>query len=708
MLSLPGLLAGCGTASDGFLARGVAGHHYIEGARRNLEGQVEAARDAWTRAAEAGHAKAQFQLAHLYGSDVLGPRDQARALAYARRAAKDGFAPAAHYVGMTLLYGWGGLDKDPAAAEPFLRRAVDADIDRARADLGTLLLDRAGDGRDAAAAADRAEGLALLTAAVDAGEPTAGLHLGEALMAGTHTARDPGRAADLLTAAVEAGEYRAALPLARLHRLGDGVPENPAAALALLDRVEAEAPAYVRVRLGRALLDPDDPLPLDPARARRVLQRAADEGRVSAHVVLGKLLAEGAPGLPPDPAAALAHLRTAAEAGNGEATRYMGRLLQDQGRADDAIRWFLEAADRGHDHAAVEAARLLLKRGDAAAARQAVALLGGVAPRHTPAAIQLARVARDGVDGVLPPDPVMARRWLQHVRETGSAKAAAQATNDLARLVLRGQGGPPAPQQAAALFREAARGGHAWAALELGRLFEDGAGPLPADPQAAWAWYTEAAARGVAQAHTALARILVRDGRGPDTLRQAFAHFAKAAEGGHDWALYEAGKAAERGAAGLPADPAMARAWYEQAAAQGVDAAPGALASLYERGLGVPRDDGRALALYQLGARAGNAWATYKVGLLLAEGRGAAADPMAARAWLHTAAAAGVDQATAALARLDGNGDDTGRTAAAGPDAGTAGDGPRGSPSDDHTGTPGPEPTGPDLRIPVTTPQPES
>ncbi|MQX36426.1 tetratricopeptide repeat protein [Roseospira navarrensis] len=652
---MAGTLGGCASgAPDGFWARGLAGHHYTEGARRKLEGDPHAALGAWARAAEAGHAKAWYQLAHLYGSEALGPRDQAAALTYAREAAQGGFAPALHYVGASLLHGWGGLDPDPAAAEPFLRRAVAADMGRARADLGVLLLNRAGGRQDPAAWSARVEGLSLLREAVADDDPVAAWRLGAVLAEGTHVPRDPARAVALYADAMEGGEFRAALPLARRHVLGDGIAPDPAAARALLDRIERAGPGHVRVDLARALLDADDPLPFDPPRARRLLERAATEdGRVRAHVALGKLLAEGAPGVAPDPAAALSHLRTAAAAGNGEATRYVGVLLEDQGRPDAALSWFLEAAGQGHAHAAVEAARILLDRGDSASARQAVALLAGVAADHDPAALQLARVARDGAGGTLPPDPALARRWFEHVRRTGGRVAAAQATNDLARMVLRGQGGPADARAALALFHDAAAAGHAWAALELGRLYDTGVPGIAQDRQAAWHWFREAAARGVAQGHTALAKALIRDGQGPEAIRQAFAHFERAAAEGHAWALVEAGRAAERGAAGQPGDPAVARAWYERALAEGVDAAPGALASLHERGLGVPRDDARALALYHQGARAGNAWATYKVGAFVAEGRGTPADPDAARAWLTAARADGVDQAADMLGRLE-------------------------------------------------------
>jgi len=646
-------------APDGFVARGLSGHAYLLGARHKLQGETAAAVAAWETAAAAGHVKAQYQLAHLYGSDLLGPRDQEAALALARRAAAAGYAPAAHYVGLSLLYGWGGIARDPKAAERALRQAVDGDVGRARTDLGVLLLRCAKDGVDSGAArAARAEGFSVLGEAAADGESTAQWRLGEALLDEALGRPDPDRAADLLTKAFEDGVLQAGIPLARLMLApGAGRSVNRAGAAAVLDRLEREAPPHVLVDFGLALLDQDaeTPLPGGALRARRVLEQAAEAGRPRAHTALGKLLAEGRPGeMPPDPAAAVAHLRTAAEAGHAEATRAMGLLLRDQGRAADALDWLLNAAAQGHAQAAVEAARLLLARGDAMSVARALALLRAEAETHGPAAIQLARLARDGVPGVMEPNPARARQWLRHAVAHTTGAAAAQAATDLGRLLLRGQGGPADPLAARDLLDRAARQGQAWAALELGRLYERGALPgLPADPARARRWYQMAASQDLAQAYTGLGRLALAQGEGPSAIAQAFAFFDRAVSLGHARAAYEAGRAAEQGAAGMPGDPAVALAWYRRAAALGVDAAPGAMASLYERGLGVARDPARALALYRLGAEAGNAWATFKVGQALAEGRGTVADPLAARAWLMRARDKGVSRAAEVLSQLE-------------------------------------------------------
>ncbi len=650
-----GVLGGCAFPGDGFIARGLASHHYTEGSRRALAGETDAAHRHWQRAADAGHARAAYQLALLHGSDALGGRDQRRALALAAQARARGFAPGDSYIGASLLHGWGGLDRDPAAAEPHLRRALAAGDRRAAADLGVLLLGKAGDGRDGQATAWRRDGLSILGDAAANGDATAQWRLGAALLDPSHGgAREGRRAVALLEAARAGGEARALVPLARFW-----VTRAPGQARRLLDHALSHGPAHVQVALAKALLDPDDALGRiegigagDASAARALLDRAAASGRRQAATALGKLLATGAPGVEPDPAAAVTHLRHAAEAGSGEAARAMARLLLDQGRDDAARDWFIAAAARGHAHAGVEAARLLLADGDAASVRRAVALLGAIASRHDAAALDLASLARRGVPGLLTPDPALARRWLDHVRANGRPAAAASAANRLARMTLRGEGGAPDPISAQALLHEAAAGGHAWSGLELGRLYDTGATPLVADAGQAAAWYQWAADRGVAEADTALGRLRAGAARAPEDVAAALAHYRRAADAGHAWAVFEAGRLIERGGPGHPGDPVAARAWYRRAAALGVDAAPGALASLHEYGRGVAPDPGRALTLYHRGAQAGNAWATFKVGALLAEGIGVAADPDAARAWLLAARQHGIGQAAPMLARL--------------------------------------------------------
>ena len=364
-------------------------------------------------------------------------------------------------------------------------------------------------------------------------------------------------------------------------------------------------------------------------------------------------MATGAPGVAPDPVAAVAHLNAASAAGNAEAAYALARLARNQGRDEAARAWFMAAAARGHKQAHVNAARLLIRQGHSGAVRLAVDLLGDVAADHDAAALELAKLARAGVGGTVAPDAALARRWLAHVRAHGRPVAAAQATNRLARMTLAGEGSPPDPAGAAALFHEAAAAGHAWSGLELARLFDSGGDGMPRDAARAADWYRWAAAEGVAEAETALGRQRLRMATSRADIDTALAHFTRAAEAGHAWAVFDAARLIDRGGPGRPADPAAARPMYLKAAALGVNAAPGALASLYEDGRGVAPDPAKALTLYHQGARAGNAWATYKVGALLAEGHGVAADPDAARAWLRTAQDKGVAQAAPLLARLD-------------------------------------------------------
>lgn len=258
-LGLP-LLSGCAIPGDGWVAQGLSDHMYLQGSRRAAEGDTDRALAHWRRAAAAGHPRAAYQLALLHGSEALGARDQPRALALAAQARDAGFAPGGGYIGASLLHGWGGLERDPEAAEAHLRRALAEGDERAAADLGALLLARAEGRRDPTADQRRQEGLAILTEAAKDGDPRAQWRLGAALL-GTDLGRpDPARAEPMLTAALDAGEARALVSLARLA----GTRGHAADRRTLIDQAIESAPAHVQVALANALLDPDDAIGRDP------------------------------------------------------------------------------------------------------------------------------------------------------------------------------------------------------------------------------------------------------------------------------------------------------------------------------------------------------------------------------------------------------------------------------------------------------------
>ena len=79
---------------------------------------------AWyRRAAEAGLAEAQFNLAHCLATGNGTPRDDAEALAWMLKAAEQDLASAQYLVGVMLLEGIGG-DADRGRAVRWLERAA--------------------------------------------------------------------------------------------------------------------------------------------------------------------------------------------------------------------------------------------------------------------------------------------------------------------------------------------------------------------------------------------------------------------------------------------------------------------------------------------------------------------------------------------------------------------------------------------------------
>jgi TPR repeat protein len=85
--------------------------------------------DLVRRAAEAGHAKAQFTLGQLYEDETLGP-DPATSASWFAKSAAQGYAYAEWVHGLNLLGGAGVLQNE-ALGLAFIRRAADAKFEGA-------------------------------------------------------------------------------------------------------------------------------------------------------------------------------------------------------------------------------------------------------------------------------------------------------------------------------------------------------------------------------------------------------------------------------------------------------------------------------------------------------------------------------------------------------------------------------------------------
>lgn len=98
------------------------------------------ARKWWGKAAEAGLARAQIQLAMLYREGDGGPKDKAEAARWFRKAAEQGDAGAQNEMGV-LYWSGEGVDKDRVKAGTWFERAAEAGSEDAEMNLGAFYLD---------------------------------------------------------------------------------------------------------------------------------------------------------------------------------------------------------------------------------------------------------------------------------------------------------------------------------------------------------------------------------------------------------------------------------------------------------------------------------------------------------------------------------------------------------------------------------------
>ena len=98
------------------------------------------ARKWWGKAAQAGMARAQIQLAMLYRDGDGGPEDKAEAARWFRKAAEQGDVGAQNEMGV-LYWGGEGVDKDRVKAGTWFERAAKAGSEDAETNLGWFYLD---------------------------------------------------------------------------------------------------------------------------------------------------------------------------------------------------------------------------------------------------------------------------------------------------------------------------------------------------------------------------------------------------------------------------------------------------------------------------------------------------------------------------------------------------------------------------------------
>lgn len=386
------------------------------------------------QAGAAGHVKAQTQLAELALQGIVLP------------------------VGAALFSNARGGGPDWDAAQRWSLLAAEAGSPQAKALLAFILTAGPADRRD------EALGDALYQQSADQGWPLGLLGLGLLRLRQSRADEARQHLCDAAAHDLPTAHYW----LGALLETGSG-GEADLEAAGRHYRAAAEAGhAMAQMRYGFALLNGRG-VARDRFAAETWLRRAALAGEVQAAAALGFLFAQEGGSY----AEAASWLLRAAEGGHAAAARTLGQLhLLGHGvRLDrnEAVTW-LRAAALADDLPARDDLTALALAGqlNARDAAQVVSWLRQAADDGDPSArFKLGICHADGIG--VPVDPVAARGCFLKAAAQGLPDAAAAA----AEMLVNGRGGQRDMTQGLALFRLAARAGHAGALYALGVLLSD-------------------------------------------------------------------------------------------------------------------------------------------------------------------------------------------------------------------------------------------
>jgi len=280
--------------------------------------------DALRQQGEQGNADTQELLGLHYHSGFGGPKDEAQALIWFRKAADQGRPLAQYSLGEMYEKGQ-GVPADTDKAVEWYRKAAEQGYARARGAIRKLYIEgkfvpandsQAGSWWQALAAQAEAESrdFSQSRAAADAGNADAQVKVGILYLTGVGTRKDREKAAIWFGRAAEQGQAEGECILAALNA--------------------ANTAWHVASQNAHAI---------------ETCRKAADQGYADAQVILAVHYAMGR-GVPKDPAEAEVLWRKAAEQGRADAQAHVAGQIKDQAQA---AQWYLKAAEQGDGSAAM-------------------------------------------------------------------------------------------------------------------------------------------------------------------------------------------------------------------------------------------------------------------------------------------------------------------------------------------------------------------
>jgi len=321
----------------------------------------------------------------------------------------------------------------------------------------------------------------------------------------------------------------------------------------------------------------------------------------------------------------------------------LARALTLEKKPLEAMKYYLDAADRGHAGAMNDLGGVF-EYGVGVPKNLTTAIVWyerAAELGHAGAMSHLGQLIENGIG--TPQDLAKAKRWYEKAAMLGNAGS----MNNLANLFRR-DGDASA---AAHWYLKAAQLGLASAMNSIAELSEVGLG-VPQNFGAAKYWYTKAADLGNADAMGNLGA-LFEGGRGEQpNLEIARQWYIKGANLNGRLAMHHLGALFETGR-GVPKNLSEAKLLYERAAALGYSPALNDLGRLHLVGVAVPKNYIKAKNLFEQAAAYGDADAMNNLGILYLDGKGVGRDISIARMWFERAIALNNREAQENLRRLE-------------------------------------------------------
>ncbi len=218
------------------------GYDYYNGTNGKQKDYSEAVK--WYRkAAEQGHASAQYNLGVCYEDGQGVPRDFSEAVKWYRKAAEQGYTFAQYNLGKCYYYGW-GVTKNYSEAVKWYRKAAEQGYIDAQLTLGGCYENGQGVPKD------YSEAVKWYRKAAEQGDTYAQNNLGVCYEKGQGVPKDYSEAVKWYRKAAEQGQARAQCNLGYCYENGCGVPKDYSEAVKWYRKAAEQGYTFAQINLG--------------------------------------------------------------------------------------------------------------------------------------------------------------------------------------------------------------------------------------------------------------------------------------------------------------------------------------------------------------------------------------------------------------------------------------------------------------------------